>query len=138
MQGTAGDTSMNTLECRFYHATAAATPDPHCYHAGPLGSGPEGGAMGGCGMMRCSSFCQAAFEVCDGNNQQWADMAECMTECGTITDDINYSTAETSGDSLACRMYHMTAAADAKANGDMAGTALHCGHIPEASGPCGG
>ena len=137
MAGTPGDTSMNTLECRAYHTSAAmGMPDPHCVHAGPLGQGPDAGA--GCGGMICQSFCQAAFQVCDGNNQQFTDMAECMTECGMMPNDVDYSTAETAGNSLACRMYHMTVAADAKANGNMADTALHCGHIPLASGPCGG
>jgi hypothetical protein len=137
MQGTAGDTSMNTLECRAYHTTAvgADMQDPHCTHAGPLGGGPEAG--NGCGMMRCSSFCAAATAVCDGNNVVWATEAECMTDCALFPDTFDYNTLETGGDTLACRMYHMTVAAGAKATGDMTGFADHCSHIALVSDPCG-
>jgi hypothetical protein len=137
MQGDPGDTSMNTLECRAYHTGAAASgADPHCFHAGPLGSGPD--ASGGCGGQRCSSFCQIAIAVCDGNDAQWGLESECMTDCMQMTDDVNYSTSEMAGDTLACRMYHLSVAADAKNKGDMAGKATHCGHIPLDSPTCGG
>lgn len=137
MQGDAGDTSMNTLECRAYHTGAAASmADPHCMHAGPLGGGPDAG--NGCGMQRCSSFCQIAIAVCDGNDVQWGTEADCMTDCMMMTDDVDYTTAETGGDTLACRMYHLSVAADAKNKADAAGKTLHCGHIPLDSGPCGG
>ncbi len=39
-QGTPGATSGDTLECRFYHVTAAAgDPATHCPHAGSDGGG---------------------------------------------------------------------------------------------------
>jgi hypothetical protein len=135
--GTAPDTAMNTLECRVYHTGAAASmADPHCMHAGPLGGGVDAG--NGCGMDRCEAFCQIAIAVCDGNDVQWGTEAECMTDCGMMTDDVDYTTAETGGDTLACRMYHLSVAADAKNKADAAGKTLHCGHIPLDSGPCGG
>lgn len=137
MQGDPGDTSMNTLECRVYHTGAAASmADPHCVHAGPLGGGVDAG--NGCGMQRCSSFCQIAIAVCDGNDVQWGTEADCMTDCMMFPDDVDYTTAETGGDTLACRMYHLSVAADAKNKGDANGKALHCTHIPLDSGPCGG
>lgn len=137
MQGNPGDTSMNTLECRAYHTAAAASgADPHCMHAGPLGGGPDAG--NGCGMQRCSSFCQIAIAVCDGNDAQWGTEAECMTDCMQIPDNVDYSTSETGGNTLACRMYHLNVAAAAKNQGDGAGKATHCGHIPLVSATCGG
>ena len=138
--GTAPDTSMDTLECRAYHTGAAmGTPDPHCMHAGPLGSGPDAGA--GCTgdhATRCTAFCNAAFQVCDGDNVVWGTVAECEEQCADMPDTADYSTAETGGNTLACRMYHMTVAADAKATDDMQGFADHCLHIALASQPCGG
>jgi hypothetical protein len=138
MQGTAGDMNMNTLECRFYHAGAASVPDPHCFHAGPLGSAPGDDSGSQCGGMRCSSFCQAAFEICEGNDAQWGTQQECQDVCAMFPDDIDYNTLETGGDSLACRMYHLSVAADAKANGDAAGVTTHCGHTALDSSTCGG
>jgi hypothetical protein len=39
-EGTAADTTGNTLGCHTYHATAAAgDPGTHCPHAGPTGGG---------------------------------------------------------------------------------------------------
>jgi hypothetical protein len=136
MQGTVGDTSMNTLECRSYHAGAAnGMPDPHCIHAGPLGGGPTAG--NGCGMMRCSSFCAVAFESCE-SNAPWATEAECMTDCASIPDDaVDFNVEEIAGDTLACRMYHLSVATEAKVAGDMIGFEEHCGHIAADNSPCG-
>jgi hypothetical protein len=137
-QGTLPDTAMDTLECRAYHAGAAASSaDPHCFHAGPLGGAP-GPAGDGCGTDRCAAFCNAALQVCDGNNVVWATAADCLADCDQMPDDVDYNTLETGGDSLACRMYHMTVAANAKVTGDMTGFADHCTHIALDSGPCGG
>jgi hypothetical protein len=133
MQGDPGDMSMNTLECRNYHAgtPAQGMPDPHCVHGGPLGGGPDAG--NGCGMNRCVSFCRAATAVCTGANTVWGTQAECEMDCMGITDDLDYSTAVTGGDSLACRMYHLSVAAQGGAD-----AATHCPHIDVVSGPCGG
>jgi hypothetical protein len=139
-QGTAPDTAMDTLECRAYHTGAAmGSPDPHCVHAGPLGSGMGAGV--GCtsdNATRCTAFCNAALQVCDGNNVVWGTVAECLTDCAQMPDNVDYNTLEAGGDSLACRMYHMTVAADAKVNADMQAFADHCTHIALDSGPCGG
>ncbi len=136
-QGTAPDTAMDTLECRAYHAGAAmGSPDPHCFHAGPLGGAP-GPAGDGCGTDRCAAFCNAALQVCDGNNVVWGTVADCLTDCAMFPDNVDYSTDESGGDTLACRMYHMTVAADAKVGGDMTGFADHCTHIALDSPVCG-
>lgn len=122
MPGTPGDTSMNTLECRAYHAGVAATTEPevHCIHAGPLGGGIEAGD--GCGMDRCSSFCRIAQEVC-GEEATYSFTSEddCRTQCADYTDNVDFTTNETSGDTLACRMYHLTAA--------LGDPGVHCAHL---------
>lgn len=122
--GAITDTAGNTLGCRIYHAGVALdAPDPHCYHAGP-----SGGDV--CGTP-CESFCAMQAVVCTGANQQFADEAECLTACGTLTDDVEFSTAETASDTLACRLYHLTVAAQ-----DAASATTHCPHIAVVSPTC--
>jgi hypothetical protein len=117
MTGTAGDTSGNTLGCRLYHATAAAGSDAnhmtHCPHAGPLGGGV-------CGTSDCVDFCAADAQVCSGT---YATMDACVAACATWSDASSVqSPTTTSGNTLSCRTYHLTAAA---ASG---GAATHCPH----------
>ena len=128
--GTAADTMGNTLGCRSYHATVAAMAgmaDTHCPHAGPLGAAA---GMATCGM-NCEGFCAVALAACTGANEQYADAAECMTECAGFMNTTAYNATVTSGDSLACRMYHLSVAS----TGGMNAT-THCPHIVEASPPC--
>lgn len=46
-EGTAGDTSGNTIQCRIYHggAPAASNPGEHCPHAGASGAGVCGASI---------------------------------------------------------------------------------------------
>jgi hypothetical protein len=119
--GTAADTSGNTLGCRIYHATAAAGgPDVHCTHAGP-------GGDGACGN-NCEGFCAIAQDACTGDNAQYADEAACLAECSGFPADTKYNTNQTAGDSLACRLYHLTVAAT--------DPAVHCSHIVADSPTC--
>lgn len=120
--GTASDGSGNTVGCRTYHATASAGGGAatHCPHAGPTGAGVCGGT--------CESFCTIAQGACTGANQQFATFNDCMTACGSYNMGPQYSASTTSGNSYACRMYHLTAAAV-----DPVG---HCPHIVLASPTC--
>ena len=122
-QGSPGDTSMDTLECRAYHAGVAAMPtepEVHCVHAGPLGSGMEAG--NGCGTDRCSAFCRIAQEVCGAEATYSFDSEDdCRTQCADYTDNVDFNVGVMSGDTLACRMYHLTAA--------LGDPGLHCGHL---------
>lgn len=123
--GTPGDISGDTLECRAYHAGVASTtqPEVHCVHAGPLGGGVTAGD--GCGTSRCDSFCRIATEVCTGEaNYPFTSEDDCQTQCMAYTDGDDFSTADTSGNDLQCRMYHLTAAA-AEADGSR----THCAHV---------
>ncbi len=126
--GTAADTSGATLGCHIYHGGAPAKSDPatHCPHAGPLGGGH-------CGTD-CENFCTEAVAVCGSQaSPPYTDKAACMTACGNFkgTDMVPYNAAATSGDSLACRMYHLSVASTGAA---MAMT--HCAHIAMTSPVC--
>ena len=116
--GTPADTGGNTLGCRTYHAGAAADmPAVHCTHAGPGGNGVCGG--------NCESFCSIAAVACP---DAWPDDAACQTACGTFSPDESYDATDVGGNSFACRLYHLTAAA--------LDPATHCAHIKGDSAPC--
>ncbi|MBZ0118162.1 MAG: hypothetical protein K8H88_14265 [Sandaracinaceae bacterium] len=119
--GTAADMAGNTVGCRTYHAgAAAAMPDVHCVHAGP-------GGASACGS-NCEGFCAIALHACTGANMQYADVGACMTECAGFPDTETYDTSDTGGDTLACRLYHLTVATNSPD--------VHCPHIVEASPVC--
>lgn len=119
--GTAADAAGDTLGCRTYHATVAASTDAelHCPHAGPSGElvcvaedAPT-----------CDLYCTRYFGNCEGDLNLWADMDACMSECaawypGTATDDH--------GHTIGCRAFYANLAA-----GD---PELHC----PSAGPGGG
>jgi hypothetical protein len=132
--GVAGDTSGNTLACRLYHTMAAASMPgmEHCLHGGPAGYDT-------CGTSQCAAFCQIAAHSCTGANQVWATNDACMTDCAMMagsTPDMpagapDYSATETSGDSFACRMYHLTVASSSALL-----ASAHCSHIALVSSQC--
>ena len=107
--GALGETTGNTLGCRIYH-TEFAQQDPvtHCEHAGP-----GGGSM--CGASTCDGFCTVAPIICP---TQW-QAATCANRCGALTSVPPYSINST-GDTLECRLYHLTAAT--------VDAATHCPH----------
>jgi hypothetical protein len=110
--GTAADQSGDTLGCRIYHAGAALSiGTEHCVHAGPGGDGL-------CGT-NCEGFCSIATAICPA---EWS-AETCDAMCAGIGDDVAYSASVASGDSLACRLYHLTVAAT-----DAASATEHCPH----------
>ncbi len=119
--GAAGDISGNTLSCRAYHAIAAdEDPLTHCPHAGPSGAGV-------CGQP-CESFCSIALQTCTGPNVVYLDQAACLAACAGFPQTGPYSASTTSGDSFACRLYHLGAATV-----DDTG---HCPHVAASSATC--
>jgi hypothetical protein len=101
-KGMASDTAGNTLGCRIYHAGAPAKADPatHCQHAGPSGAGV-------CGT-ECDGFCQIVVDACP---TQYATAGACQTTCDTFkSDGTSYSIADTSGNTVNCRVFYATAA----------------------------
>jgi hypothetical protein len=125
--------SGDTLGCRLYHATAAATnPILHCPHAGPTGGDNDPmGTTGTCGEP-CDAFCTVAAVVCTGANQVFATNAACITACKAFKADTGtYNDTDTNKNDLDCRVYHLTnAAASASA------AATHCPHIGATSAIC--
>lgn len=118
--GDEADRDGNTLGCRVYHADAAASaPDTHCTHAGPGGNNQ-------CGS-NCEGFCALASLACSGT---FTDGEACMSACAGYPDSEPFDAADVSGDTLACRLYHLTVATEAPE--------VHCPHILPDSQTCGG
>ena len=116
--GTPGETSGNTLACRTYHAGVAAdADDTHCTHAGP------GGDMA-CGS-NCEGFCAIAGKACP---DAWPDNDACIVACTGFDAAEPYDASDIGGNTLACRLYHLTAAT--------IDPMTHCAHIKGDSAPC--
>ena len=115
-----GPADGNSIGCRTYHGGAPAGEDAdlHCPHAGYTGAAT-------CGDW-CEVYCAAALQVCTGSNALYADMAECMTACSPLDDTADIDV--TDGDSVQCRLYHLSAAV---LEDD---PALHCPHAAEDGG----
>lgn len=114
--------SDGSLGCHQYHADAAVSgPDVHCIHAGPMGGGQ-------CAADPCENFCEIAPAVCP---DVYASTAVCEKVCGDFeVGDFSVSPPAT-GDTLGCRMYHLTVAAQSVGN-----AAVHCEHTAAVSSQC--
>ncbi|MBK6843237.1 MAG: hypothetical protein IPG88_13180 [Gemmatimonadetes bacterium] len=97
--GSPGDMSGNNLACRHYRRLARRDVERRSLHAGP------GGGLT-CGS-NCEGFCAIAGEYCP---EAWADTGTCIVACATFPAEERYDANDVSGDSLACRLYHATAA----------------------------
>ena len=127
--GAAGAMDGASLACRAYHGGAPATsaPGTHCPHAGPLGGGI-------CGTVECDNFCTIVDAICGKQaTPPYASKDACMTACADFpgTGAVPYNAGAVAGDSLACRMYHLTVASTSAA---MAG--VHCPHTVADSPTC--
>jgi hypothetical protein len=136
------DASNNTLACHNEHANnAIMAPVPHCWHAGPYG-------WGVCGDQ-CGDFCNLAVQYCspaggfsaDAGQPPYPSLASCQMACGMFTMNGDDSGAAmimdagdaagnsfnangpTSGNTLDCREYHLSAALVSPANQQ-----VHCLH----------
>ena len=121
--GTADDKGGNTVGCRTYHAGAAkGDAKLHCPHAGPTGGNV-------CGNW-CENYCHLSKTNCSGDLSLYKDDLACMDACKTA--DATGLPGASTGTTLQCSIYHLTAAgSNAK---------LHCPHgsIPGKAGdPCG-
>ena len=138
--GALTDTSGTTLGCRMYHvnnATKTAMPDVHCNHGGPGGGKIAPVAAGATPDTHCSdactNFCQLSVSICGtgtDTSKQFTDLNSCLTTCAGWDRTAAYAVAPpVAGNNLACRLYHMTAAA--------ADPATHCSHTgPAATTHC--
>jgi len=93
------------------------TKDTGTNDTGPTDSG--GGVDGS--VLDCNYYCDSIIAACTGANNQYKDKATCMSMCANIPNEAG--AGATSGDSLACHMYHLSVAAQSTAN-----AATHCPH----------
>src|SRR5262249_39175436 len=115
--GTSVDGGETDVSCHAWHADqAVANPDAHC-----MAARPTGGDV--CGA-HCDDFCTIALAVCTGAHQVYATKQTCLEQCATFATSPPYSAAVQSGNSFACRTYHLTLAS---IDPD------HCPHIPTPS-----
>jgi hypothetical protein len=139
--GTRADLVGNTLGCRLYHAgsPAMASPEIHCVHAGPGGDRTSAAAPGTCGDA-CTSFCAIEVGVCgtvdapiSGVPAQYQNMNACISACAGFDHTHPYAVTAI-GNSLACRLYHVTNAAISQNS-----AVVHCTHTQATpTGPCAG
>ena len=107
--GTAGDlTSSNTVQCRLRRAALAGTtgePGGYCFSAGP------GGAEE-CGTD-CDGYCALMTQKCPDD---MGPLDQCLSACNIVPDlsrppdNLRYNITQQSGDSLQCRLFHVSAA----------------------------
>ena len=126
--GQLGDGSGNTVQCRLYHLGVAGSDKPtssatHCPHGGA-----DGGGVCVDPAPTCADYCAAVTTSCTGDDAQYASEAACLTYCQGWANLPAGTTADTSGNTLGCRIYH----AGVAATPGMAAT--HCPH----AGPTGG
>ena len=105
--GRRGDMRGNTVQCRLGRAELAATtgePGDYCSSAGPGGAGI-------CGAD-CEGFCSVMSAKCN----QMGSFEQCLGACDEVPDlsgpppNSTYDTSQQSGDSLQCRLFHVSAA----------------------------
>ena len=109
--GTVGAISGNTVQCRQKQAEIAhdsGEPDVQCAFAGPAGNGQ-------CGST-CDSYCTQMMSTCP---EAFPTSVDCQSACQTMPDLKTYDTSEQRGDSVQCRIFHVSAATQSK---------IHCGH----------
>ncbi len=111
--GVSGDTNVNSVYCRSYHATIAAgkgLDTTHCPHASISGDNV-------CGSL-CEAYCSQMAANCGETNSGYASQTACMAACEPMPVG-NYN--DVSGDSVQCRTYHAGFPA-------ISDQALHCTH----------
>ena len=130
--GAPPDTSNDTVACRQFNASAAAgSPAIDCPRAGPTGADQ-------CGADHCVAWCALDIALC--GTMAYADQASCVSACHSFAYSMRQDIAQTSGNTMNCRIYHLEAAYTLGA----ADVAFHCPHTGSPSvqstggnaGPC--
>ncbi len=129
--------NVDTLSCRLWHAhSAAAHPEVHCRHAGPLGADLCGGP--------CEPFCSLDWHYCTDDNGLTVyngQVAGCEAVCasdgglpyveGDSGDLVDPSgNMIVMGDTLNCRLWHLETAIS------IAMPMTHCPHTGPQSATC--
>lgn len=100
--GTAGEDTGDTVACRLTHAqavTGTGEPGTECPVAGPGGSGV-------CGS-NCDGYCTLMHTICA---DKFATIPDCETACSGVPDLGGYNSSIEGGNSIQCRLYHVSAA----------------------------
>ncbi|HTV22326.1 MAG TPA: hypothetical protein VMG12_26745 [Polyangiaceae bacterium] len=105
--GEPGDLNNNTVECRLARAElaqATGEASSYCHTAGPGGGGV-------CGSD-CEGFCTLMAAKCSlmGDYEQCLPLCEDVPNRSDVVETDTYRTAIQSGDSVQCRLYHVSAA----------------------------
>lgn len=120
--GTFEDQAQNTVGCRLYHASFANEDSGnrvlHCGHAGIGGDDV-------CGSW-CANYCHLATNIC--GDLIFDDLEQCLEQCPSIRRDG--ASGDTTGDTIQCRIYHLTAAARSPRQRE-----AHCMHASPTSAP---
>jgi hypothetical protein len=127
--GNTGDSGVNTVTCRREQlgSLVLAESDLHCPIAGPTGENPALGADDICGGV-CEAYCDVLQVTCPTEfDQTFSDKATCEFDCDLLVDLGIYDHTIQSGDSVQCRIWHLTASTLAPTT--------HCGHAVGAN-PC--
>ncbi|HVU03468.1 MAG TPA: hypothetical protein VHE30_17030 [Polyangiaceae bacterium] len=108
--GQSDDQTENTLGCRTYHSyNALDIATSHCPHAGPGGDGH-------CGTDNCESYCALLQTACATDfAAAFASADACLTACEKVPGAAKESgatlkTAKSGGDSVSCRLLHLSRA----------------------------
>lgn len=102
--------------------------------SGGSSAGASGNASGtggvGAAAVSCSTYCALAVgKMCTGSLAIYPDTAACMTGCAMIT--TPGSVTDTAGNTLGCRIYHLTVA-----NSSATNAMMHCPHGKVMSDVC--
>jgi hypothetical protein len=121
--GDDGARAGNSIECRTFWAAISEGNMADCVKAGPGGAGT-------CGT-NCESFCASTLEICSdvpGVTPPYDSAAECMGACNGYSMTEVFDASDISGNTFACRLYHMTAASS--------DPLTHCQHTGVDSAVC--
>lgn len=140
---TSTEMSGDTLGCRIYHAqNAVLTSDPatYCALAGPVGQKVDA-ATGVCGASPCDDFCSLDTKLCgtdavpvNGVANRYGTREACMIACAAFIKTTPYSAATSTGNTFACRIFHLNNVAlyTFMSMPDMVNA--HCGHTLDTGG----
>jgi hypothetical protein len=122
------DKSGNSVACRAYYAAQASnveSEENNCHAAAPGGGTPNNANKPTCGE-NCEGFCSLYETICPDPDLKIPD---CRSKCEALPDAKGYSVARDfkGGDTIQCRLAHLTAAAQAKEKNDDGQRRMHCG-----------
>jgi hypothetical protein len=80
----------------------AAAPDAGANTDAGSSSGPDAGKV-----ADCNTYCASLMATCTGPNAQYGDLQRCLNACPLLQTG---TAADTSGNTLGCRMNHLTLA----------------------------